>query len=130
MELRCERCADVVILQPEGRIDYATAEAFSAALAPHLEDCGAGGCGLLFDFSRLDYISSAGLRVLMLASRAVMPRGGQVVIAQPQKVVREILEISRFQYVFPIHPTVEAGLAALSADAAQTYADRAQESGR
>lgn len=121
MELRTARCADVVILRPAGRIDYANAEAFLQSLSPHLTDCAKARDSLLFDFSDLDYISSAGLRVLMLASKTVAPRGGKVVIANPLKVVREILEISRFQYVFPIHATVVAGLSALSPAAAAAY---------
>lgn len=121
MELRAARCADVVILRPAGRIDYANAEAFSHALAPHLADCAAGHDSLLFDFGDLDYISSAGLRVLMMASKTVTPRGGKVVIAHSKKVVQEILEISRFQYVFPLHTSVLAGLMALSPPAAAAY---------
>lgn len=124
MELRATRCADVVILRPSGRIDYSNAEAFSHALAPHLADCAGGRDALLFDFSELDYISSAGLRVLMIASKRVTPQGGKVVIAEPRKVVREILEISRFQYVFPLHTTVLAGLSALSPAAAVAYGKR------
>ncbi|MGQ0622879.1 MAG: STAS domain-containing protein [Panacagrimonas sp.] len=124
MELRSARYVDVVILRPVGRIDYANAEAFSQALAGHLVDCAGGHDSLLFDLADLDYISSAGLRVLMLASKAVVPRGGKVVIASPRKVVREILEISRFQHVFPVHATVIAGLSALSPAAATAYGAR------
>jgi anti-anti-sigma regulatory factor len=68
--------------------------------------------------------SSAGLRVLMLVSKNTGPQGGKVGLAQPQRVVAEILEISRFKYVFPIHGTVAAGLAALSPEAAAAYERR------
>lgn len=121
MQLSTSRCADVLVLRPEGRVDHNNAEAFAAALKPHVPECRSGGDSLVFDLSALEYISSAGLRVLMLVSKNVGPRGGKVVLVQPQRVVAEILEISRFKYVFPIHATVAAGVAALSPDAAAAY---------
>jgi anti-anti-sigma factor len=122
MDLRSERYADVVVLQPAGRIDHTNAEAFSRALAPHLETCKAGGDQLLFDLAGLDYISSAGLRELMLAAKRSQPLGGHIALAAPQPVVREILEISRFNLVFPMHAGLGEGLNALSAAAADLYA--------
>lgn len=122
MQVTATRCADVVLLRPEGRVDHSNAEALANALTPHVMTCKSGGDALLFDLSQLEYISSAGLRVLMLVSKNVTPRGGKVALAQPQRVVAEILEISRFKYIFPIHATVAAGLAALSADAAAAHA--------
>lgn len=121
MQLSTSRCADVLVLRPAGRVDHNNAEAFANAIKPHLVGCKSGGDGLVFDLSELEYISSAGLRVLMLVSKNVGPVGGKVVLAAPQRVVAEILEISRFKYVFPIHGTVAAGVAALSADAAAAY---------
>lgn len=122
MELNTSRCVDVVLLQPTGRIDHNNAEAFALSLVPHVKECRSGGDSLLFDLTRLEYISSAGLRVLMLVSKNVSPQGGKVAIAQPQRVVAEILEISRFKYVFPIHASIAAGLAALSPEAAAAAA--------
>jgi anti-anti-sigma factor len=121
MQLSTSRCADVLILRPEGRIDHNNAEEFANAVKPHVADCREGGDSLIFDLSALEYISSAGLRVLMLVSKNVGPNGGKVALAQPQRVVGEILQISRFKYVFPIHDTVAAGIAALSPDAAAAY---------
>lgn len=118
MQLNTSRCVDVVLLQPTGRIDHNNAEAFAQSVVPHVKDCRSGGDALLFDLSKLEYISSAGLRVLMLVSKNVSPQGGKVALAQPQRVVAEILEISRFKYVFPIHASVAAGMAALSPEAA------------
>lgn len=119
MELDAERRADIVILRPVGRIDHHTADQFNAALAPYLETCKAGGDRLLFDLSALEYISSAGLRVLMIATKRTKPAGGEIAVAAPQPVVREVLEITRFDLVFPVHATVADGLRALS-PAAQT----------
>jgi anti-sigma B factor antagonist/stage II sporulation protein AA (anti-sigma F factor antagonist) len=114
MELAIERCADIVVLKPTGRIDHQTSSAFSTALAPHLENCKAGGDRLLLDLSAVDYISSAGLRVLMIATKRTKPAGGELAVAAAQTVVREVLEITRFNLVFPVYATVAEGLQALS----------------
>ena len=119
MELTAERRGDIVILQPSGRIDHHTAEIFSAALAQYLEPCKTGGDRLLLDLSALDYISSAGLRVLMIATKRIKPVGGQLAVAAAQPMVREVLEITRFNLVFPVHASVADGLRAWSAGAAK-----------
>jgi anti-sigma B factor antagonist/stage II sporulation protein AA (anti-sigma F factor antagonist) len=69
---------------------------------------------VLFDLSGLEYISSAGLRVLMLASKRIIPAGGRIGVAAPTAMVREVLQISRFDLVFPVFDTVEKGLASFA----------------
>lgn len=117
MELNATHNNNIVVLAPRGRIDHVNAEAFGKAVAPHVEACNHSGPRLLFDLSGVDYISSAGLRVLMLASKRAIPAGGKIGVAAPTAMVREILEISRFDLVFPVFPSVEQGLAAFAAPA-------------
>lgn len=88
--------------KPEGRIDHATADEFSAALADYLTDCKSGGTPLILDFSGIEYVSSIGLRALMLAARQVKAQGGQIAIAALTPLVREVFEVSRFNLVFSI----------------------------
>jgi anti-anti-sigma factor len=114
MELSPKRLADAVVLAPGGRIDHATAEAFRAALVPFTERCVAGGDQLVLDLSRVQYISSAGLRVLMLARKQAKANGGTLAVAGLQPVVQEIFEISRFTMVFDVFPTVREALARIS----------------
>ena len=75
MELVSRRFADTVVLFPEGRIDHATAEQFKAALAPHLATCAEGRDRVVIDMSGVEYISSVGLRVLMLAAKQAKAQG-------------------------------------------------------
>lgn len=121
MELAPRRFADAVVLRPSGRLDHRTAPEFRTALAPHLEACAAGRDVVVLDLSGLEHVSSAGLRVLMLASRQVSAQGGTMVAASPQSRVREIFEISRFTLVFEIFPTVAAALARVSPAGATLY---------
>jgi anti-anti-sigma factor len=48
---------------------------------------------LVFDLSKLDYLSSAGIRCFIRARKAIEPHGGKVVIVNPQPAVRKVLEI-------------------------------------
>ncbi|MDP3858158.1 MAG: STAS domain-containing protein [Stagnimonas sp.] len=112
MDLHATYRDGVLLLQPQGRINHLNAEAFEAALAAR-QAAQAGR--LLIDLSQLEYISSAGLRILMLLSKQIVSAGGRLATAAPTPVVREILEISRFNLIFKIHPTVDAAIAAFAA---------------
>ena len=107
------RYADVVVATADGRIDFAGAQELEAAIASALV-ADSGVRGLVIDFSKVDYISSVGLRVLMMASRQMRARGARIATAALQPVVREIFEIARFQHVVEIFPTLRDALAALS----------------
>ena len=114
MQVTAERHADVLVVAVTGRIDYMNAEEFKSALQPHLANCVAGGDKVVLDLSRLEYVSSAGLRVLMIAAKDVRPRKGRLVAVALQPVVREIFEISRFTLVFDIFDSVQDALRAIS----------------
>jgi anti-anti-sigma factor len=121
MDLSLTRFADTVVLAPAGRIDHGSAEGFKDALRPHLERCAAGQDQLVLDLSGVDYISSAGLRVLMLARKQAKAQGGTLVVAGLTPVVKEIFEISRFTVVFEVFPSVRDALARISPTAAAAF---------
>ena len=121
MELPLRRFADTVVLAPSGRIDHGTAEGFKDALRPHLERCATGRDQLILDLSNVDYISSAGLRVLMLARKQAKAQGGTLVVASLTPVVKEIFEISRFTVVFEVFPSVRDALAKISPSATAAF---------
>ena len=121
MELASRRFADTVVLFPEGRIDHATAEQFKVALAPHLATCAEGRDRVVIDMTGVEYISSVGLRVLMLASKQSKGQGCTLAVCGLQSVVREIFAISRFDLVLQVFPTLHEALAALSAEALAAF---------
>lgn len=114
MQVSAVRYADVLVVAVKGRIDYMNAEEFKAALLPLLANCAPGRDQVVLDLSRLEYVSSAGLRVLMIAAKEVRPRKGRLVAVSLQPVVREIFEISRFNLVLEVFPTLREALAKLS----------------
>ena len=116
MDATTRQLGNVLVVALQGRIDQATAEQLRLALESHLSCCIAGA-PLILDFSGISYISSVGLRVLMLAARQVTAQQGQMAIAGLQPVVREIFQISRFDMVFKIYDSVAAAAAALTTPA-------------
>lgn len=92
-------------------MDHANAAALQAALEPHLPDCKPGGHRIVLDLSRLSYISSAGLRILMITSRQIKSQQGVIAVAAMQPVVREIFDISKFTLVLKCFDTVGEALA-------------------
>jgi anti-anti-sigma factor len=121
MELSPRRFADVVVVSPVGRIDQSNAHVFEEALAPHLARCTGGEDRLIVDLSGLEYISSAGLRVLMLAAKQSKAQGGTLLLTGLQPLVQEIFEISRFTMVFGITPSLREALAKASASALTAF---------
>lgn len=109
-----EHYADTLVLTLAGRIDNSTTEGLKAGLDAYVANCRAEGDKLVLDFSKVEYISSVGLRVLMLAAKQSREQGGTIVVAALQPVVREIFEISRFNLVFECFGTTREALAKLS----------------
>lgn len=121
MQLTNRRIGNAVLLAAAGRIDHASAEDFRAALQPYLAQCKADGDVVVLDFSGVEYISSVGLRVLMLAAKQAKTQGGAIAVAALQPVVGEIFEISKFTLVIPCFPGVRDALAELSPPALASY---------
>jgi anti-anti-sigma factor len=110
LELSDERLDSAVILKATGRIDMTTSDAFRERVLALL----GGDLPLVIDLSGVDYVSSAGLRALMIASKQAHSAAKKLALAALQPVVLEIFEISRFDKVLHCHPSIDAALAAVS----------------
>jgi anti-anti-sigma factor len=122
------RFADVCVATPVGRVDHTNAEGLHAALAPLLEPGDGAARALLLDFARVDYISSVGLRVLMMAAKQAHSCHSRIAVAALQPVVGEIFAISRFNHVLDVFPSLREALAQISAPALAAF-DAAQTAG-
>lgn len=81
----------------EGRLDTTTAPELEADLKNEMD----GLTSLVFDFEKLDYISSAGLRVLLSAQK-VMNKQGSMKIVHVSDVIMEIFEVTGFTGILTI----------------------------
>ena len=124
MKLESRTYADTVVVAPTGRLDHDNCEGFRAGMQPHLGHAAASGQRIVLDLSAVEYVSSAGLRCFMLAAKQAGSHGGKIVLAALRPVVAEIFQISRFDMLFEIYPSVREALGAVSAPAAAAF-DRA-----
>lgn len=109
MEIREQSQGNIIILEPVGRLDSLSCREFEARLLAALEQCGS----VVVDCAALDYISSAGLRALLVAAKRNRTSGGRLVLATLRDSIREVFDISGFTTIFAIHPTAAAAVAAL-----------------
>ena len=121
MNVSSRRFANAVVLRVEGRLDQDTCEGFRSDLMKYVDDAAHGGGAIVLDLSPLEYVSSAGLRCFMLASRQAKAHHGRIFVASMQPMVAEIFEISHFNLMFQVFPSVREALGAVSGDAASAF---------
>ncbi len=104
---------ELQVLAPHGRLDSES----SPELARQAKEMiGRGGRRLLLDLKDLVYISSAGLRAVLVAAAEMTAAGGKLAIASPSPQVAEVFDISGFISVVDMHATAEAATAELLKD--------------
>lgn len=81
-----------------GRLDTTTAPQLEEALASALD----GVADMVFDFSQIEYISSAGLRILLNTQKKISAAGGSMKLIGVNDVVREVFEVTGFINILSI----------------------------
>ena len=87
------------ILEVAGRVDSLTAPQLDAAFKQLIDD---GDSWLGIDLSGVEYLSSAGLRVLLVTLKTVRAQSGDLQLHSPRDNVRDVLDISGFSNLFTI----------------------------
>ena len=111
MEFAQEQMGEVVIVKITGRLDSAAAQPAEDSFSRVL---GAAPSRLAIDLSGLEYISSAGLRVLLVVAKNMQQAQGKVVLFGLGANVREVFSISGFDRIFAIKPDAAAAVTAIS----------------
>ena len=101
---------DVLVVMPSERLDTRTAPGVESEVMDYI---GNGTTRVVFDFNRTSYVSSAGLRVLLKAAKAVDKQGGGVGVCNANSHILEVLDISGFKMVVKIGKTLDKAVAAL-----------------
>lgn len=114
MSLAATKNGNALILGLTGRLDQDNCDEFRDALAPHLESAARDRLAIVLDLSRLEYVSSAGLRCFMLAVKQAKTYDGRIVVAALQPMVAEIFQISRFDMLLQVFPSVAAAVDAVA----------------
>ncbi len=99
MDILEEKKGDAVVLGLKGRVDHTTIQSVEQKLAKVVQE---GNRYLVVDLAGLEYISSAGLRVLLTTAKKLKTSGGKIVLCSVKQYVKEILDISGFSSIFPV----------------------------
>jgi anti-anti-sigma factor len=109
MILNDQRVGDVTVVEVSGRVDSANAPRLHEHVGALLS---ASGASVLLDFGKVEYISSAGFRVLLLVARQAKQGGSRFALCALNAKVRRLFDIGGFLDLLPIAQTREEGLAA------------------
>ena len=103
MEISTSEHNGVTVLKLSGRLDGVSAPELEKKLA---EAVAAGADRLVFDCSGVEYASSAGLRVFLLAAKQMKTSGGRCAFAALTPALREVFSVSGFLDILEVHDTV------------------------
>jgi len=107
MEIIEENQSGINIFKLNGRLDSNTSQGFEKKLFQAIDD---GSKSMIIDFKDLEYISSAGLRVILKATKALKREDGKIMLCDMQDYVKEVFEIAGFDSFLPIVSTMQDAL--------------------
>lgn len=110
MEITSKEQDGATILALAGRLDGATAPELEASCMRRIES---GTKRLVLDLGQLEYVSSAGLRVILMATKRLRAAGGALAACGARGVVQEVFTISGFGSLIPITGTLEEAVRAI-----------------
>jgi len=99
----------VTVVSASGKIDAMTAPAFEASLADLVSE---GHLHVALDLGQVEYISSAGLRVILASAKSLKSKDGTLLLANARGPVKEVIDISGFATLFSIYDSIEAAVEA------------------
>ena len=115
MQLTVENLeAGVRCLHLSGRLDLKGTQEIDAQFAA---EAGAQKASVLVDFSKVDYIASVGIRLLLSNAKTLAPSGAKLVILKPQKMVEDVLRMAGLDEVLAIEHDPAAARALLAGSA-------------
>jgi anti-anti-sigma factor len=100
MDISEERKADAVVLALSGKLDATSAKTFEDRI---LGVINSGIQRLVVDLSQLEYVSSSGLRVFLLAAKRLRATDGKVVLCGLQHHVWQVFELAGFSSILSIY---------------------------
>ena len=99
----------VIIYRPKGHLNSNNAWEFEQTL---FQEISTGSINMVVDFKYLDYISSAGIRVILRATKTIKRKDGRIMLCSMHHYVKEVFEISGVGSLLPIVATVDEALEA------------------
>lgn len=113
MQVTFSRQAGVLVASPAGRVDSANSLGFREALESGIPS---GERALLLDLGRLSYMSSAGLRVLLMVARKFQGPGNAIGVCSLSAALQSVMSLSGFDKIMPVYETVDDALRSISTE--------------
>lgn len=111
MDLQTRSENNAVVVTISGRLDAVTAPDYEKSIRELIDG---GNICIVVDFDQLDYISSAGLRGLLLMAKLLNAKGGRACLANVKGNVRSVFDMCGFNTVFKMENSVAEALAVLA----------------
>lgn len=111
MSIKSEFEGGTLIVSTDQRLDTNTAPEAEKVITNAIEN---GSCNVVMNFSDTDYISSAGLRVILKSAKLLKPKQGIIVLCNANEQITEVLEISGFSGLVKIFNTLDEAMSAFN----------------
>lgn len=107
MDVNISEKQDAFVVSVKGRVDAVTAPELEKTISKYADsDKGK----IILDFNELEYISSAGLRVVLVTAKKMKAKQGELLVSGLKDTVKDVFELSGFYLIIKIFDTVEAAL--------------------
>jgi anti-sigma B factor antagonist len=110
MQIDLDTRNNISVFNLRGRLDSNTSPELEAVIASQIEN---GSNSMIINFENLDYISSAGLRVILKTTKDLKRREGKLMLCAMQDYVKEVFEIAGFDTFLPIVPTMDDAISSI-----------------
>ena len=107
MQIDASREGNAVVMSLKGRLDAGASSEFETSLSEWISK---GDSHFLLNFTGLEYISSAGLRSILAASKKLKDRNGKIFVAGLHGPVEEVFKVSGFMSILRVFATAEEAL--------------------
>ena len=111
MDINATKEGNILISKPFGRLDGTNSRDFEENLKSQLND---DVNNLIIDLEDLVYISSAGLRAILLLAKTLNSKGQKLVLCSLSDQIMEVFEISGFNKVISIHANRTSAISSMS----------------
>ena len=105
-----DRRTDAVVLALSGKLDATTAKTFEDKILAEIDS---GDRRFVIDLSQLEYVSSSGLRFLLLAAKRLHSTDGKIVLCSLKEHVRQVFDLAGFSSILSLYGSRDEALKAL-----------------
>ncbi len=104
MEIRLQEISGIQVISVIGSIDALTSSELASSITGQIA---LGKTNLILDLGQVNFMSSAGLRVILMALKETRSLGGDLRLAAPQPGVAKVLDLSSFTSIMKCFPAIE-----------------------